>query len=139
MSMINSKAIKDIAVGMKASSTHRVTDEKIRAFASVSEDFNPIHLDADYALNTRFGKRIAHGAMLASFISSLFAMKLPGPGCIYISQNTVFKKPVYINDEVIAEIEITSIDELKKRVFFSTLCYVNDQIVLEGTAEIYIP
>ena len=137
--MIDSKTITDIIVGMKASSIHLVTDEKIRAFASISEDFNPIHLDEEYAQKTRFGKRIAHGAMVTSFISSLFAMKLPGPGCIYISQHTLFKKPVYINDSVISEIKVTSIDEVKKRVFFSTLCYVNDQIVLEGTAEIYIP
>lgn len=131
--------ISYISIGMKASSTHSITDEKIRAFSQLSEDYNPIHLDDEYAKSSRFGKRLAHGAMVSSFFSSLFAMKLPGPGCIYVSQETKYKKPVFIDDIVVVEVEVTSIDTERKRVYFSTSCYVNDEEVLSGKAEIYIP
>lgn len=137
--MMESKVFSEIFVGMSASSAYLITDEKIRAFAAISEDFNPIHLSDEYAIKTRFGKRIAHGAMISSLISSLFAMKLPGPGCIYISQSAKFKKPVYIQDNVLVEIKVTSTDSSRNRVFFNTFCYVNDEVVLEGTAEIYMP
>lgn len=131
--------IKDIAIGMKASNVHLITDEKIRAFAAISEDYNPIHLDQEYAEKSQFGKRLAHGALVSSFFSTLFAMKLPGAGSIYVSQSTRFKKPVFIDDEVLAEIEVVNIDVDRKRVYFSTHCYVNQVRVLSGEAEIYLP
>ena len=131
--------IDSISIGMKASSSHLITDEKIRAFAEISEDYNPIHLDEDYAKNSRFGRRIAHGAMISSFFSSLFAMQLPGPGCIYVSQNTQFKKPVFIDSKLFVEVEVIDIDKSKNRVYFSTHCFIDGAKVLSGTAEIYIP
>lgn len=137
--MLKNFLIDDLVVGMHANSTHTITEEKIRLFAEISGDFNPIHLDETYAKSTRFGKRIAHGAMVGSFISSLFAMKIPGPGCIYISQSLFFKKPVFINDNVTAQIKITSIDKIKNRVVFESICYVDNTIVLQGSAEIFIP
>lgn len=137
--MTKYKSINDIAVGMKASTSHTITDEKIKAFATISEDFNPIHLDEDYAKNSKFGKRIAHGAMVTSFFSALFAMELPGAGSIYVSQNTQFKKPVFLGDIVLAEIEVIDIDVKRKRVYFKTTCFVKDIEVLSGKAEIYIP
>jgi 3-hydroxybutyryl-CoA dehydratase len=137
--MTKYKSINDIAVGMKASTSHTITDEKIKAFATISEDFNPIHLDEDYAKNSKFGKRIAHGAMVTSFFSALFAMELPGAGSIYVSQNTQFKKPVFLDDTVLAEIEVINVDIPRKRVFFKTTCFVKGIEVLSGKAEIYIP
>ncbi|MEZ7500940.1 MaoC family dehydratase [Psychrobacter sp. Arc29] len=137
--MSNSADISNISIGMKESSTHLITDEKIKAFAQLSEDYNPIHLDDEYAKSSKFGKRLAHGAMISSFFSSLFAMKLPGSGCIYVSQETKFKKPIFIDDIVVAKIEVISVDVERKRAYFSTLCYVNDEEVLNGKAEIYIP
>ncbi len=137
--MSKSMTIYDISVGMKASNKHLITNEKIRAFADISEDYNPIHLDDEYAKNSQFGKRLAHGALISSFFSTLFAMKLPGAGAIYVSQSTQFKKPVFINDEVIAEIEVVDINVDKKRVYFSTHCYVDKVKVLSGEAEIYLP
>lgn len=137
--MTEYNSINDISVGMKASISHTITDEKIKAFAKISEDFNPIHLDEDYAKNSKFGKRIAHGAMVTSFFSALFAMELPGAGSIYVSQNTQFKKPVFLDDTVLAEIEVIDIDIPRKRVHFKTTCFVKDIEVLSGNAEIYIP
>lgn len=137
--MSNNVDIDAISIGMKASSEHVITDQKIKTFAQLSEDYNPIHLDDEYAKSSKFGKRLAHGAMISSFFSSLFAMKLPGPGCIYVSQETKYKKPVFIDDTVVAEIEVISVDMKRKRVYFSTSCHVNDEEVLNGKAEIYIP
>lgn len=137
--MTKYKSINDIAIGMKASTSHTITDEKIKAFATISEDFNPIHLDEDYAKNSKFGKRIAHGAMVTSFFSALFAMELPGAGSIYVSQNTQFKKPVFLDDTLLAEIEVIDIDISRNRVFFKTTCLVRGIEVLSGKAEIYIP
>ncbi len=131
--------INSLSVGMSAKSVHRITDEKIRVFAAVSGDNNPIHIDEEYAKNSPFKKRIAHGALISSFFSSLFATELPGPGSIYISQNTKFRRPVYINDEVKAVVEVTDINIDRKRVYFKTYCLVGDTEVLTGTAEIYLP
>ena len=137
--MNDSMSIDSISVGMTASASHLITDEKINAFAKISEDYNPIHLDADYAKKTPFGERIAHGAMVSSFFSSLFATQLPGPGCIYVAQEVKYKKPVFIEDTVLVEIEVVDINVERKRVFFATRCFVNDVEVLIGQAEIYIP
>ena len=131
--------IKNLSIGMKADASHLITDTDVRAFAEVSKDYNPIHLDDDYAKSTSFGRRIAHGAMVASYFSSLFTTKLPGPGCIYVAQETKFKKPVFIEDTVLVEIEVVDINIERKRVFFATRCLVNDVEVLSGKAEIYIP
>lgn len=137
--MLKNKSVGCISIGMKASASHLITDEKIRAFAKISEDYNPIHLDDDYAKNSRFGKRLAHGAMISSFFSSLFAMKLPGPGSIYVSQDTKYKKPVFIDDTVLVVIEVIDVDFERSRVYFSTTCFVDEIEVLSGKAEIYIP
>ena len=137
--MSDNLKIDDLSIGMSAKSVHKITDEKIRAFAAVSGDNNPIHLDDEFAKNSPFKKRIAHGALVSSFFSSLFATELPGPGSIYVSQNTKFRKPVFINDKVEAVIEITDIDLDRKRVYFKTYCLVGNTEVLNGTAEIYLP
>lgn len=131
--------IDDISIGMKASASHLITEDKIKAFAKISEDYNPIHTDEEYAKNSRFGKRVAHGAMVSSFFSSLFAMRLPGPGSIYVSQDTKYQKPVFINDTVMVAIEVIDVDIERKRVYFSTSCSVDEVEVLSGKAEIYIP
>lgn len=137
--MLKSSTIDQLYIGLSASSSNVITEDKIKLFADVSGDYNPIHLDEAYAENSKFGKRIAHGMLVSSFISALFAMKLPGQGCIYLSQNLSFKKPVYINDTVIATVEVIAIDIPRKRVNFRTYCTVNNMIVLDGQAEIYIP
>lgn len=137
--MLKSFTIDQLFVGLSVSSSHVITEEKIRLFADITGDYNPIHLDANFAEKTRFGKRIAHGMLVGSFISALFAMKLPGQGCIYLSQNLSFKKPVYINDTVVATVEVIAVDLPRKRVQFKTYCTVNNKMVIDGEAEIYIP
>ena len=131
--------ICDLHVGMIASCTRIISDKDIESFAEISGDKNPVHLSETYAEKTIFKKRIAHGLMSASFFSALFGTKLPGEGCVYVSQNLVFKRPVYIGDEVTAYIELIDINVKKRRVFFNTYCKVDNRIVIDGNAEIYVP
>lgn len=134
----NNVAIEDISIGMSAAYTHTISDADIKAYAGISGDNNPVHMSQPYAEKTRFGKRIAHGLYSAGFFSALFATKLPGPGSVYVSQNLKFKKPVYIDDTIIARIEVISINLEKRRVFFKTQCFVLGVIVIDGDAEIYL-
>ncbi|AJI72845.1 conserved hypothetical protein [Francisella tularensis subsp. novicida GA99-3548] len=134
--MIN---IIDIKIGMTASYSQTITDTDIKDFAGLSGDRNPVHLDEEYANNSRFKKRIAHGMISSSFFSALFGTKLPGEGCVYVSQSLNFKRPVYMGDTVTATVIVKSIDIDKKRVFFDTICKVKNKIVISGEAEIYVP
>ena len=85
--------LEDLKVGMSAAFGKTVTEADIMAFAGVSGDTNPVHLHHDFAANTLFKGRVAHGMLSASFISTILGTKLPGPGCIYVSQNIQFKAP----------------------------------------------
>lgn len=131
--------IEEIKVGMEVSYSQTITDSDIKSFAGISGDRNPVHLDEEYAENSRYKKRIAHGLMTASFFSALFGTKLPGEGCVYVSQSLKFKRPVYIDDTVIATVEVTTVDLNKRRVFFRTTCKVKNKIVTDGEAELYVP
>jgi|TARA_B110000914_G_scaffold191049_1_gene177318 3-hydroxybutyryl-CoA dehydratase len=119
-------------IGDKASRTRTVTEEDIVNFAEVSGDHNSVHLDEEYAKNSIFGKRIAHGMLGASFISCVLANDLPGDGTIYLSQSLRFLKPISIGDEVISTVEVLSIEG--KKVKLSTTCSVEGDNVIEGEA-----
>ena len=136
---LGSIPLEDIHPGMKVSYSQTITDADIKAFAGISGDHNPVHVSEHYAEQSRFGKRIAHGLMSAGFFSALFGMRLPGPGCVYVSQSLQFKRPVYINDTVVAAVEVTKVDRERRRVFFNTECTVGTKRVITGEAEIYIP
>ena len=131
--------INKIEVGMEVSYIQVISDANIKAYAELSGDNNPLHLSDEYASESRYKKRIAHGLLPVSFFSALFGTRLPGYGCVYLSQTLNFKRPVYINDSVTAIIKVMSIDKVKKRVEFSTICKVKNRIVIEGIAEIFIP
>lgn len=128
-----------LEIGMTATYSQTITDTDIKSFASVSGDNNPVHTSEEYAKESKFGRRIAHGLLSASFFSALFGTKLPGSGCVYVSQNLRFLRPVYLNDTVTASVTIKSIDKKKRRLFFDTLCVVNGKKVISGDAEIYLP
>ncbi|WP_169763634.1 MaoC family dehydratase [Campylobacter mucosalis] len=136
---LGSIPIEEIKIGMTASYSQTITDADIKAFAGISGDRNPVHLDEEYASKSRYKKRIAHGLMTASYFSALFGTKIPGEGCVYVSQTLNFKRPVYIGDTVTAIVEVFKIDIKKSRVFFRTTCKVGHSIVTDGEAEIYIP
>ncbi len=137
--MKESYSIDEISVGMSVSYSQTITDADVKQFAGISGDNNPVHMDDIYAENSRYKKRIAHGLLSASFFSSLFGTRLPGKGCVYVSQNLNFKKPVYLGDTVTATVTVTDINTEKKRVFFETVCMVKNKKVIDGSAELYIP
>ena len=98
--VFGSVPLEQIEIGMSVSYSQTITDADIKAFAGLSGDHNPVHVSDTFAHESRFGKRIAHGLMSAGFFSALFGMRLPGPGCLYVSQELKFKRPVYIDDTV---------------------------------------
>ena len=131
--------LDDIMVGMSASYSQTIGDFEIKQFAGLSGDHNPVHLDQEYAENSRFKKRIAHGLISVSFFSALFGTKLPGAGCVYAGQNIDFIRPVYIGDTVTATIEVKSIEKKSRIIVFKTFCKVRNKLVIDGSARIYIP
>lgn len=132
-------SLECISEGMSISHTQIITDEKVRLFAQISGDFNPIHLDDDFAQKSRFKKRIAHGLISGSLFSSIFGTQLPGSGCVYTAQSFNFKRPVYIGDEVSATVTVTGVNLKNRRITFETICTVRNKIVIDGNAEIYLP
>ncbi|MFM9943294.1 MAG: MaoC family dehydratase [Hyphomicrobiaceae bacterium] len=130
---------EDLQVGMEASFAKTVSEADIQAFADVTGDKNPVHLDAAYAAKTMFKERIAHGMLSAGYISAVFGMELPGPGAIYVSQTLNFKAPVRIGDKVIAKVKIIELVPGKRRARFECVCLVADKPVLEGEAVLMVP
>ncbi|MBN8443737.1 MAG: MaoC family dehydratase [Thauera sp.] len=130
---------EDLKPEMSASLSKTVSEADILLFAGVSGDTNPVHLDAEFAASTMFGGRIAHGMLSAALISAVFGTRLPGPGCIYLSQTLKFKAPVKIGDTVVARVTVKELKTEKRRAVFSTVCTVRDTVVLDGEAEIMIP
>ena len=124
---------------MSVSYSQTVTDSDIKKFAEISGDRNPVHLEEEFAENSRYKKRIAHGLLTASYFSALFGTKIPGGGCVYASQSLKFKRPVYLGDTVTAIVEVTKVDFKKKKVFFRTICKVKNKVVTDGEAEIFVP
>lgn len=132
-------SIEEMEVGQSASMGKTVTEADIILFAGVTGDFNPAHIDAEYAAASMFKERIAHGMLSAGFISATIAMKLPGPGTIYLSQNLKFKAPVLIGDTVKTTITITAINEKRKIVEVDTVCTVAGKPVVVGEASLMKP
>ncbi|HEY9567753.1 MAG TPA: MaoC family dehydratase [Thalassobaculum sp.] len=131
--------LEDLEVGMRADYAREVTQEMIECFAEVSGDFNPLHLDDDYARETVFKGRIAHGILSASFISKVFGTVMPGKGSVYISQTLRFLAPVRIGDTVVTTVEVTAIDQDRRRVSFKSRCKVGTTVVIDGDALILVP
>ena len=113
--------IEQIKIGMEASYSQTITDYDIKAFSGLSGDKNPVHMDDIYASSSRYKERIAHGMISASFFSAIFGTKLPGEGCVYVSQSLHFKRPVYIGDTVIATVIVEKVNIEKQRVYFKTI------------------
>ena len=130
---------EDLEQGMEASFAKTVSEADIFAFAEVTGDKNPVHLDAAYAAKTIFKEPIAHGMLTAGYISAVFGMELPGPGAIYVSQTLNFRGPVKVGDRVIAKVRVLELYPAKRRVRFESVCLVAGKPVLEGEAVLMIP
>jgi len=130
----------EIGIGDSFEMNFLVGDEKVREFAKTTGDDNPLHVDDDFAAKSQFGKRIAHGMLVASFISKVIGRDFPGDGTIYVSQDVKFKRPVFVGDEVKVQIEVYDKNDEKKRLFLKT-DVLNDKgkKVIEGKAEVLRP
>ncbi|MFN2491548.1 MAG: MaoC family dehydratase [Pyrinomonadaceae bacterium] len=111
-----------IKVGDTAALSKKITDNDIRAFAKLTGDDNPVHLDEAYARTTRFGHRIAHGMLGASLISAVLGTTLPGKGSIYLSQTLQFLRPIYIDNIITARVTVQKVREDKSIVTLETTC-----------------
>ena len=128
-----------LQIGDTFSVQKEVTDELIRKFAEVSGDHNPIHLDEEFAAKTRFGKRIAHGMLGASFISAVLGYKLSEQKVVYLSQTLKFIAPVFIGDTVTAKAVVKEIREDKPIVTIETTCEnQNGELLITGEGKLMI-
>jgi 3-hydroxybutyryl-CoA dehydratase len=125
--------------GQSADMTRVITEEDILRFAEITGDRNPVHISEEFASQTRFGERIAHGILTAGLISAVIGTKLPGPGCLYLSQTLVFRAPVKIGDEITARAEVVEVIS-GKRLKLRTQCInQREEVVLEGEAVVIPP
>jgi 3-hydroxybutyryl-CoA dehydratase len=125
------------ALGSQATLSRTITEDDILLFALVSGDHNPIHLDARYAEQSFFGKRIAHGFLIGSLISAVLGNDLPGPGSIYLGQTLKFLAPIHIGDTITVSVKVVALREEKRIVTLHTEC-TNQKgtLVLSGEATI---
>ena len=130
--------LEDLNLGQSAEREWTVSEATLAAFAEVSGDANPLHMDEAYAAASPFKGRVAHGMLVGSYISAVLGMQLPGPGAIYQSQSLKFRRPVRIGDRVLARVAIKAIDEAKGHVTLSTVCSVAGKRVVDGEAVVVV-
>jgi acyl dehydratase len=129
-----------LKVGDKASLTKVISDDDVRQYAAICNDMNPVHLDDDFAAQSIFGQRIAHGMLVASLFSGLIGMEVPGKGTIYLGQDLKFRAPVPIGTRVTATVEVIKIRDDKPIATLRTVC-VNEagEVVIDGEAVVRVP
>lgn len=131
---------EEIAVGDSAEVTKTLSEADVYLFAGITGDLNPAHVNEEWAKQTVFKRRIAHGILVCGLISRVLGNQLPGPGTIYISQKVRFLHPVFFGDTITARVEVVEKIDKKKRVVLSTVCYNQDQTtVIEGEAIVSPP
>ena len=131
--------VEDLEIGMSRMLERQITPNDIALFSQVSGDKNPVHLDEEYAQQTIFGKRIAHGMLTASLISAVIAEQLPGHGTVYLSQTLKFIRPVLPGQVVITSVKVSHIEYSNRRVTLYCKCKVDEKVVLAGEAIVLAP
>lgn len=140
MTTLDNFTYDEITIGQTATYSKAVEERDLSLFAAVSGDLNPLHLDAVYAATTAFGERIAHGMLTGALISAALAMKLPGPGTIYLAQDLRFRLPVKIGDTITVELEVTGKQDRRKSVTLDCKAYNQARkLVASGTADVIAP
>ena len=129
---------EDLKVGMTAVYARTIGPADLVMFAGISGDTNPMHLNEEYAGQTMFAGTIAHGMLCSSFISTVVGTRLPGPGCVYVSQTLKFKAPVRPGDTVTARATVTELVPGKNRAILETICTVGDKVVISGEAQVLV-
>ena len=134
------KTVHELKPGDYAEFSKTLSESDVYLFAGITGDFNPAHVNEHYAQGTFFKTRIAHGMLTASFISTVMATLLPGPGTIYMKQDLRFLAPLYINDTVTASVEILEADVEKNRVLLKTQCKNQEgKLLVDGQALVSPP
>jgi acyl dehydratase len=131
--------LEELGIGMVAEKRTVVTEERISQFAEASDDFNPVHMDDEFAAKTAYRGRIAHGLLSASFGSAVVGTILPGAGAIYLGQTLNLHKPVRIGDTVVSRVTVAQIDEASARAVLRTEAFVGDELVMDGEATVRVP
>ena len=128
-----------VEVGQSASISRVVTGSDVAAFAELTLDRNPIHLDEEYAASTIFGQRIAHGMIVAALISAVLGTKLPGPGCIYLEQELRFTAPVFFGDFLTASCTVTELGQGNRCTMATEVVNGDGIVVVSGAALLVLP
>lgn len=139
MKELNGYQFEELSLGMSAIYSRTITDTDLRNFSGVTGDTNPMHLNEEYAKTTFFKGCIVHGILTASLLSTVVGTKLPGPGCIYVSQTLFFKAPVHVGETVYAKVTVKELQPEKRRAVLQTQCLVKDTVVLDGEAVVQLP
>jgi 3-hydroxybutyryl-CoA dehydratase len=131
--------LEEIEIGTKTKFSIKITESMMEEFAKISGDFNPLHMDEQYAKSTKFGKRVSHGMLLASFFSKIVGMHLPGKNALYFSQTLNFRSPCFINDEVTVEGEVIEKSMASKIIELKTTVYnQNGKCLVDGIAKVMV-
>jgi 3-hydroxybutyryl-CoA dehydratase len=129
----------DLQVGQSAERTKLMTESLVNAYAELTGDFSPVHIDEAAAAKTRFGTRIAHGMLSVSFLSAVIGMDLPGPGTIWVAQALKFKQAVKLDDTITWRVEVLELFPEKKRATLSTVCRnQRGETVIDGEGTILL-
>lgn len=139
LQFMNKGGIMKYCVGQKDTFIREITREKVQAFAEFSGDYNPIHLDEEYAKRSRFGKCIAHGMIAGAFISAIIGTEFPGKGTIYLKQDMKFLKPIYIGEEIKIMLELVEIQENNRAEIITDVVNENGEKVITGRARVILP
>lgn len=129
------KTINEMNIGDSASFSKTITDADVKMFAGITGDFNPVHINKEFAKETMFKDRIAHGMLVASLFSTVLGTQLPGEGAIYVGQEVKFTKPVYLEDTITATVTVSELNIEKNRVVLETIATnQNGDVVIKGSA-----
>jgi len=139
MSKISEFQFKAIKIGQKSMFSENITELMLNNFANISGDYNPLHIDENYAKKTSFKKRICHGMLLASFLSRLVGMYIPGKNALYFSQSLNFQSPCFIGDKVTIEGEVIDKSPATRIITIKTSVFnQNGNCVLDGIAKVIV-
>jgi 3-hydroxybutyryl-CoA dehydratase len=136
---VQSLYFEDLSEGQSAEMTRVASAAVIEAFAELSGDVNPLHLDETYAKTTPFGGRIAHGMLAAGYISAVMGTRLPGPGVVYLKQSLNFRRPVRLGDSVTTRVTVKTLHPGRAHVTLATVCEVGGKVAVDGEALIMVP